>query len=185
MLPSPQRVWNAISRRIRHARVLAQACRTTRQVLDSKPGGTVLVLCYGNIYRSPFVERKVAAALDPGRWEVRSAGFHPRTGRECAPDYIKLASEYGVDLSDHRSKCVSKEDILESDVVVIMDRRNWDQLNELAPEASSKVVWIGCALRDGQPEVQDPYARSEHEVRQIVERLNSVTESLARMFSSG
>ena len=48
-------------------------------------------------------------------------------------------------------------------LVVIMDRKNWDQVQALAPETEPKVVWIGCALPEGSVEVADPYGRSEPE----------------------
>jgi len=176
-----RRLLNAIWRRVRHARVLISARKASLNRVRQVATGRVLVLCYGNIYRSPFVERKLAKALSPERWVVRSAGFHDHAGRSCAPEYVALARQYGVSLPDHRSRRVTNRDVDEADLVIIMDRKNWDQLHALTADAEHKVVWIGCALRRGGLEVQDPYGCSAKETNDIVRRLSRATDAIAQL----
>ena len=176
-----RRILNAIWRRVRHAWVLISARKASLKRAREVAAGRVLVLCYGNIYRSPFVERKLAKALSPERWTVRSAGFHDRAGRSCAPEYVALARQYGVSLSDHRSRRVTERDVEEAELVIIMDRKNWDQLHALATDAEHKVVWIGCALPRGGLEVQDPYGRSAEETNDILRRLNQAVDAIVQL----
>jgi len=173
------RILDALGRRLGHGRVLTSARRKSLEHISRSSGGRLLVLCHGNIYRSPFVERRLAALLPPDRWTLRSAGFHDRTQRVCAPEFVTLARQYGVSLADHRSSRVTEQDLRNASLVVIMDRKNWDQLQTLAAEAERKVVWIGCALPRGSVEVEDPYGRSGAEMRRIVDRLNQAAEALA------
>lgn len=177
----PQRILEALRRRARHALVLRKARKTSLERVRETRRGKILVLCYGNIYRSPFVARKLADALPPERWKVVSAGFHDRIARPCAPEYVALAQKHGVSLASHLSHRVTERDLREADLVIIMDRKNWDQLHSLAADAENKVVWIGCALPHGALEVQDPYGRSAAETNRIVGQMSQATDAITAL----
>lgn len=176
-----RRILDAVRRRTRHVRVLRKARVASLKRARETRAGKLLVLCHGNIYRSPFVECKLTNALPPDRWTVVSAGFHDCIDRPCTSEYVALAREYGVSLADHRSRRVTERDVREADLVIIMDRRNWDQLHELAPDAEQKVVWVGCALPQGTVEVQDPYGLSAVETNRILRRLNQAADALSHL----
>jgi protein-tyrosine phosphatase len=78
----------------------------------------ILVLCHGNINRSPLF---AAVLRGHTKHEVRSRGFGP-TGRR-APRRLRILAEekYGYDLSEHRSRQVSPEDFGWADLIVYMD----------------------------------------------------------------
>lgn len=172
------KLWRSLNLRLRHLRLLWSARRDSAAALRARGGRRILVLCHGNIYRSPFVEQRLRALLDD-RWEIRSAGFHHRTGRSSAADYVAMARDYGVDLSGHRSRQVDCREIESADLVVIMDRRNHDELCALCPQTRGKIVWIGFGLRDGLPEVPDPWGQPAARTKAILARLNRATEALA------
>lgn len=115
----------------------------------------VLILCYGNICRSPL-----AAALAAKRFPravFSSAGFHKATGRH-SPDFVIAAAErLGVDLSDHCSKCVDMKMIDESQLVLIMDMRNHELVKKHFPRALEKTLHLGMLLPKPQLEIKDPY----------------------------
>jgi len=72
----------------------------------------VLFVCAGNICRSPFAEglaRRLAAerGLDV---EFASAGEIALDGDRCPPDAVAVAREYGVDLSSHRARRLTKDE---------------------------------------------------------------------------
>jgi protein-tyrosine-phosphatase len=72
----------------------------------------VLFVCAGNICRSPFAEglaRRLVAerGLDV---EFASAGEIALDGDRCPPDAVAVAKEYGVDLSSHRARRLTKDE---------------------------------------------------------------------------
>ena len=148
---------------------MRNAERDTSNRLKNKNIRHILVMCYGNIYRSPFVEKYLAERLGED-FEIRSAGFHPKSNRASSEAHIKMCLEYNVDLSAHRSTVVNRELTDWADVIVIMDRHNWYALADY-PSATSKVLWLGVLLEQSIKEIQDPYSKSESEARLIVQQL--------------
>jgi protein-tyrosine-phosphatase/predicted ATP-grasp superfamily ATP-dependent carboligase len=115
----------------------------------------VLVLCYGNICRSPL-----AAALITKRFpnvEVASAGFYPEAGRS-SPDFIVAeGSNLGLDLAGHRSARVHAEMIDKAQLVLIMDMRNFELMEKSFPHALEKTLLLGMLLAKPALEIKDPY----------------------------
>jgi protein-tyrosine phosphatase len=141
----------------------------------------ILVICYGNIYRSPFVAELLKARLG-GSVEVRSAGFHAVAGRPSPERHVRIAHDYGVRLEHHRSSVASAEDLAWADLIVLMDRHNWAALRHMGA-AEDKLVWLG-AFAPGPVEIPDPYNRGDEEARRIVERLRDAAELLASRISN-
>lgn len=184
--PGLQQIWQLVRdiggkviTEVRRKLVLRKARTVSLKRLNETRVRRLLVLCYGNIYRSPYVGERLSQLLR-GQVEVKSAGFHPRTGRTCAPEYIAVAEEFGVWLGEHRSRLVSEADIAWADLILIMDWRNYANLRHLAHGAEHKTLWLG-AFEDRRSgiEVMDPYGQRPEQARQIVERMNDACERLA------
>ena len=144
----------------------------------------VLVLCYGNICRSPFVESLLKRELDTSFFEIQSCGFIEREKRSSPEDYLGQALKAGVDLTSHRSRSISRELVIWADFILLMDFHNWDLLRGLAPIALGKVLWLGAWGEKGQREVPDPYGKPLEEMDRIISGMKSATLSLARDFIS-
>ncbi|KAA3625995.1 MAG: hypothetical protein DWQ09_17280 [Proteobacteria bacterium] len=141
----------------------------------------VLVLCYGNIYRSPLVAMLLRNAIGNRiGMEIRSAGFFGQSGRVSPGDYVEyVRNRTGWDLQGHRSHTVSREDLEWADSIIIMDRHNWHSVARAAPNCTSRVIWLGAFLPSGSPEIVDPYGRSELELHENVDRLIVASTVLA------
>ncbi len=144
----------------------------------------ILVVCYGNICRSPFVERLLRESLDPSRAEVRSCGFIGREGRRTPEDYLQDALEAGIDLSSHRSAAITPEAVSWADAIVLMDLMNWRMMRAFAPEAAEKILWLGGWSREGAGEIPDPYGKDPEERRRIVGKMAEATEAFVRDLAS-
>lgn len=85
----------------------------------------LLVLCTGNICRSPIGERLLQQALDARgvRARVHSAGF-VLDGRPISDESLELLAARGIDASDHVSRIVDAEMIGRADVVLGMAREH-------------------------------------------------------------
>jgi protein-tyrosine-phosphatase/predicted ATP-grasp superfamily ATP-dependent carboligase len=119
----------------------------------------VLVLCYGNICRSPLAAA-FAARRYPGI-SFASAGFHRMAGRPSPEFVLAGAHSLGVDLTEHRSRRVDAEMIGEADLVLIMDERNYRLMREFFPCALDKTLFLGMLLSRPQLEIRDPYHNPE------------------------
>lgn len=111
-----------IARAIRHGpdRLLHRARRQAarRRVATLRPK-RILVLCHGNICRSPFAEAALRSRLDAAQAGVTSAGFI-LPGRPPPPLALEVAAECGYDLSRHRSRVVTHADVAAADLLLVM-----------------------------------------------------------------
>ncbi|MET0052158.1 MAG: hypothetical protein ABW095_13925 [Candidatus Thiodiazotropha sp.] len=148
------------------------------------PVHRILVLCYGNIYRSPLAAYLLNTQSQVSELEIRSAGFFDKQGRQCTEDYLKLLVPRGYDLSAHRSRKINPQDIEWADLIIIMDRKNWDLLYEMDAAVLSKTVWIGGFSDHGSVEVIDPYDRDEAETRSVIEQLELCAQTILAKIES-
>src|SRR5712692_6786997 len=86
--------------------------RVAREALTSRglPRLT-LVVCHGNICRSPYAAAVLGGLLHQGRdRDVVSAGFIG-PDRPAPPEAVSVARARGVDLSRHRSRLLLPSDV--------------------------------------------------------------------------
>lgn len=174
------------ARTLRHRRLLKRAYHESMERLQRMRPRRLLILCHGNIYRSAFAACYLGKLLESiPAIEIRSAGFYPRAGRASADDYVELCSSYGVDLREHRSTTVDYQLINWADAVLIMDRRNWEELSAYGRHATDKAVWFGAlAQQASNVEIRDPEGSSEAETRRVVEQLKQSAEGWAEWLNT-
>ncbi|MCL4462101.1 MAG: low molecular weight phosphotyrosine protein phosphatase [Nitrospirae bacterium] len=152
----------------------------SREKVRSLPGrARILVVCYGNICRSPVVERLLKRFLDPSRFSVASCGFLPREGEPSPADYALEARAFGVDLSDHRSQYMTTLLADWSDLIVLMDRKNHTLLSDFGSRTLEKAVWLGAWDPEGPIEISDPFRMPPEKMRQILGRMERASRNLA------
>lgn|SRR5512138_1329918 len=170
-----ERFLRIVRRRFGAWRALAQARATTERRLSSGPVRRVLVVCYGNIYRSPFVGEYLRLH-GPAELEVRTRGFHRVADRPSPERHVEMSVQFGIDLSAHRSAIVTADDLEWADTVILMDRHNWAALVE-AGVAREKLLWIGALSGDGV-EIPDPYTLETSAAERVLESLHRACENL-------
>jgi protein-tyrosine phosphatase len=153
------------------------ARRSTEANLAGLECGRILVVCYGNIYRSPFVERLLQKGL-ASTFSVRSAGFHPVGDRPAPAGHIEKCRQYGVSLDDHRSSVITSEAVAWADVIVLMDRHNWAALTRHGAKPQ-QLVWLG-ALAAGPVEIPDPYHMTDAAAEAVVARMHAACGELLK-----
>ncbi len=121
---------------------------------------TVLLVCFGNLCRSPMAEGLFRARLPEPDWQVRSAGTHamggaPPTAGACEA-VLRLED---VDISEQRSQTLTATMLAEADFVFTMSRQQAYEAAALHPAAAGKVRLLGAFAPDpDQPrEPADPF----------------------------
>lgn len=146
---------------------------------------SVLVVCHGNICRSPFgaavLRRKLAGTN--GGVRVESAGFIG-PDRPCPAQAVAVAARRGVDLSTHRSKLLGADLASSTDLILVMDPmqrrfvcdrfgrlpRDVVVLGDLDP-LSAETRTIRDPVEQPREVFEESYARIE---RCVVELVNTV-----------
>lgn len=141
---------------------------------DSRPTRHVLVVCAGNICRSPTAEavlRALGAQDTTVDVQVRSRGTHDwNVGRHAHPTMTRIAAERGYDLSQHIAAQVTADDLMWADDVLVMDDENYQQLAKRYPNLIRHVRLLDAtAIPDPWLVDQDPaYADSLDRIEQAV-----------------
>jgi protein-tyrosine phosphatase len=113
-----------------------------RQPQPPAPTVRVLLVCMGNICRSPLAEgvlrarlaARVTPAGEPLPVLVDSAGTHGyHAGTPPDPRAQAAAARRGIDISTLRARQVTSEDLVAFDLVVAMDTDNLEALRGIAP----------------------------------------------------
>ncbi|BDS14971.1 low molecular weight protein-tyrosine-phosphatase [Aureispira anguillae] len=122
-----------------------------------------LMVCLGNICRSPLAEGILKAKAVAGHleWVIDSAGTSAYHAGEL-PDRrsIAIAESYGIDITDQRSRPITPKDLDDFDVIYVMDSSNYNNVMELCENAEqqSKVQLIMNMAEPGRNiAVPDPY----------------------------
>ena len=173
-----KRIINKIIRYIRQRPVLKNARKNTEKLISTTKPKKLLILCYGNIYRSPFVAGYLNGKLTNREIIIRSAGTYPKSGRASPEQHIIMSRKFGVELGEHRSTIADKELLDWADWIVIMDIRNWEELEIYGDKVRNKIVWLGALLGKNKIEIQDPYGKDKVEVEGILKKLQVCSDKL-------
>ena len=111
----------------------------------------VLVVCTGNVCRSPLAEAFLRAAFEDRMGsaspQVASAGTMGWTGSGADPHSIQAAAEHGIDISGHRGRVLDRADIASSSLILTMANEHVDTITSAAPSARSKTFTLKELVR--------------------------------------
>ncbi|MBL7827208.1 MAG: low molecular weight phosphotyrosine protein phosphatase [Saprospiraceae bacterium] len=123
----------------------------------------ILMVCLGNICRSPLAEgiMKTKAAESGLNWEVDSAGTgYWHSGEPPDRRSIQIARKNGIDITDQRARQFRAADFEKFDKIFVMDVNNRKDVLVQAKDETQrqKVVLMLDLLFPGQDRsVPDPY----------------------------
>ena len=122
---------------------------------------SILMVCTGNICRSPMAEglltHQLPHTLKPFV-NVRSAGTHGLHGNRAEPLAVRAAAAHGVDISDHRARILDAKMIRSADLVLGMEKHHIDHINSLLIFRCKYARLLGSyGPQKDSPEIDDPY----------------------------
>lgn len=143
---------------------------------------TILIICSGNICRSPMAEgllRKFLAEQGIEDVRVHSAGTLDIEGAPASePGQRACAEAFGVDLSEHRSKGLTGAMLREADLVLCMADRHLWAVERLLPEARDKSFLLKSYAGHGghDLDVFDPIGESYERYQATCAELSELLE---------
>lgn len=123
----------------------------------------IMVVCTGNICRSPMGEGVLRALLEAeglgDQIEVTSAGTWASSGMPASTNGVKTAAKQGIDLSGHRSSPLSPDRIRAADLVLTMEPAHRAEVLHVEPTVADRthVLTLFADPVAGDPAgVEDP-----------------------------
>lgn len=143
----------------------------------------VLMVCLGNICRSPLAEGILQSKLPSDKFMVDSAGTGGWHAGEL-PDKrsIAIAKDRGLDITHQRARQFKVNDFTEFDHIFVMDTSNLKDVLKLAPndKAKTKVSLMMDALHPGESiNVPDPYYGGPEGFDNVYDMLNEACQIVA------
>lgn len=142
----------------------------------------ILVVCMGNICRSPLGARLLGARLG-GRAEVTSAGLQALTGYPADEVTSAVAADHGVVLEDHVARAYSAALGLKQDLILVMEPGFREVVAAEEPALFGRTLlfdqWTGAA---GIP---DPFrhSRTFHEI--VFQQIETASDAWAARLAAG
>ncbi|MDF0716203.1 low molecular weight phosphotyrosine protein phosphatase [Muricauda sp. 334s03] len=143
----------------------------------------VLMVCLGNICRSPLAEGILQSKVDSDAVFVDSAGtagYH--VGNPPDKRSIAVARKYGLNITHQKCRKFSEKDFSEFDLIYVMDRSNFSDVASLAKnqEEASKVKLLLNEIEVGTQEVPDPYYGGEDGFENVYQMIDRACEAIAK-----
>ena len=144
----------------------------------------ILMVCLGNICRSPLAEGILKSKLDSSKFEVASAGtggYH--IGALPDPRSIAVAEHHGIDITDQRAMKFSAYHFEEFDLIYAMDTANYNDIVALAinDEEKAKVQLIlNASHPNSNNSVPDPYYGGDQGFENIYQMLDQACNVIAK-----
>ena len=140
---------------------------------------SVLVVCVGNICRSPVGARLLSARLAERGSEitVTSAGLGALVGHAADAAAAAVASDHGVSLDGHVARQFSRDLGLAHELILVMESGHRREIIRAAPDLSGKVMLFDHW--QGGNGIDDPYRQS----REFHEAIFAMIDAAARSWA--
>jgi protein-tyrosine phosphatase len=144
----------------------------------------ILMVCLGNICRSPLAEGLLAAKLPKNKFIVDSAGTGSwHIGRSPDQRSIAVAKNHKLDISHQKGRQFKYSDFDIYDYIYVMDNSNYCDVIALSknPEQKNKVQLILNELFPNENvDVPDPYYGLSNGFENVYQMLNDACDNIAK-----
>ncbi|MEM7380558.1 MAG: low molecular weight protein-tyrosine-phosphatase [Bacteroidota bacterium] len=147
----------------------------------------VLMVCLGNICRSPLAEGILKSKVNTENVFVDSAGtagYH--VGSSPDRRSVAVAKKYGIDISDQYCRRFTAEDFRKFDFIYAMDQNNYEDIVVLArdQEERDKVQLLLDVTPSGTREVPDPYYGGSEGFENVYALIDEACDEIAEMLGA-
>ena len=137
----------------------------------------ILVVCVGNICRSPMAEALLRRALrGQDGITVESAGLGALVGHPASEHSVDLMAELGEDITSHRARQIHPDMVRAADLVLVMEAGHKRAIDDADPTARGKVYRLG--EWQGK-DIDDPYRQPRAAYEEALEDIEAGVASWA------
>ncbi|WP_420259379.1 protein tyrosine phosphatase [Klebsiella pneumoniae] len=129
---------------------------------------SILVICTGNICRSPIAERLLRKAM-PDKI-IDSAGVGALVDKPADASAQRVSKKYGLSLDGHKGRQFTGSLGRNYQLILVMEQQQLEQVSRIAPEARGKTMLLGHWL--GGKEIPDPYKKSDEAFESVFQLIN-------------
>lgn len=142
----------------------------------------ILFICTGNLCRSPFAEAYMRLQLEQaGAYaECFSRGLLAIPGRKVPEPALKVAREFGVDLSHHVSQTLLAPDLDRAMMVMVMEAGQRQHLSKMRPAHIGKVMMLSQPC--GGVKIDDPMGSNEETFRRVYGEITEHVDAWIKRF---
>lgn len=137
---------------------------------------SILVICTGNICRSPMGERILQRHIQA--IAVSSAGTHGLSGQPAEPQAIAVAAAHGVSLDNHVARMLTTAMLKQHDLILAMEQAHINHISQIAPEIRGKTLLFGQWLE--KQEIPDPYGQHGEAFEYVFRLLDAASREWAK-----
>lgn len=150
---------------------------------------SILMVCTGNICRSPMAEgilRRELETAGAAGFRVASAGVAAMPGLPASTHAVMACAEIGIDISGHRSQPLTRRLVKDSDLVLTMEIHHWYAVREAAPDETKKIHLLSRYAAGSEASaplgVDDPIGGDLEEYRSALSTIRTyVRDALPRI----
>lgn len=136
---------------------------------------SILFVCTANRFRSPiaalYFAREVVRRGDDKYISVSSAGTWSTTGMPAMPKAVKLAKEFDLNLSYHRSRVVSEDILSISDLILVMESGHKEAITHEFPDTQGRVFLLTEAVGKIPADIPDPYGEKQAPPKDVFDEI--------------
>lgn len=136
----------------------------------------ILIVCVGNICRSPTGERLLRQLNS--ELLVNSAGLSALVGKEADKMAIQVANDYGVNLENHKAQQLTREICNQYDLILVMEKKHIEGVTKISSESRGKTMLFGQWI--GEKDIPDPYRQSREAFEYTYQLISDAAEAWSK-----
>jgi protein-tyrosine phosphatase len=144
----------------------------------------ILMVCLGNICRSPLAEGILASKLPKNKFKVDSAGTGSwHVGHKPDDRSVAVAKKNKINISDQKGRQFRKSDFDSFDYIYVMDNSNYNDVIELAENQEQKLkvqLILDELFPNEKVDVPDPYFGLPNGFDIVYNMLDEVCDIIAK-----
>lgn len=139
----------------------------------------ILMVCAGNLCRSPMAEYLLQSKWERGTGDtesnVTSAGIIANNGRIIDPVTRDVLHANGIDARNHWARRLDVQNLSRADLVLVMEQYQLRFIHESYPHMRGRVKMLTEWL--GGHDIDDPYGKPREYYEQAFDLIERATES--------
>ena len=145
----------------------------------------ILFVCSGNVSRSYLAEMLLRHEVERHGLSnicVSSVGLFAYPGSRPDPQMVAYLEKNGIAAEHHEARQITKGDVDWADLILVMEREQKEEIEDMWAEAEGKVELLGSYSSDGpiSNDIMDPFGMSSYHYRLSQAQITLAIETLVK-----